>query len=146
MFEAPELCFSKLAWWVLTFQRDFIDIILKWNTLWKSAFSQLIPKFSLKLWIDSNARIVAPCLAQHSLPVSPELKCPAPPWLGPLKYHVEFAKENLHILSGKKTKVLCALNGSIWSLDIILIPLPDFAFPILKLTQSTEFNSPIINK
>lgn len=63
--------------------------------------------------------------------------------------HKEFAKENLHTLSQEESQrsYLPRMDRSdlcISSLkDIILITLPDFAFPILKVTQSPEFNSPI---
>lgn len=61
--------------------------------------------------------------------------------------HQESAKEDLHTLSQEESQRSCLPRTDrsdlcISSLrDIILITLPDFAFPILKVTQSPEFNS-----
>lgn len=76
-------------------------------------------------------------------------ECFTPSWQGQLRYHIEFAKEDLHMLSQEESQrsYLPRMDRSdlcISSLkDIILITLPDFAFPILKVTQSPEFNSPV---
>jgi len=63
--------------------------------------------------------------------------------------HKEFAKEDLHTLPQEESQRsylprMDRLDLCISGLqDIILITLPDFAFPILKVTQSPEFNSPM---
>lgn len=114
--------------WVKCLKTQNSDSV-KLHDMW--AYFKLISPIQLQSLPRGWWHLVWPCTSAH------------------ISANTEFAEEDLHTFSQEESQrsYLPRMDQSdlyVTGLgDIILITLPGLAFPILKVTQSTKFNSPI---